>query len=55
MGYPIDLDEHLFSKLQEEIYRRKKIFGRGICTYCEREHNSKPSCRFTDRHSGKEC
>ena len=54
MSYPRDLDELRMSVLTGELDRRKTLQEHGLCTYCEKPINSKPSCRFIARHKGQD-
>lgn len=55
MGYGNpDLDEYTTPQLEQELAERKRRHAAGVCSYCTRDHNRLPACKFPKRHSGKE-
>lgn len=54
MSYPMDLDEYTTDQLQRELDERKKRHAAGKCSYCVRDHDTSPACKFPRRHDGRE-
>lgn len=54
MSYPMDLDEYTTDALERELAERKKRHAAGVCSYCVRDHGTRPACKFPLRHSGKQ-
>jgi hypothetical protein len=53
MSYPRDLDEFSDAELREELASREKSRTEGLCDYCRRKLDSRPACRFPERHKRK--
>ena len=54
MGYPQDLEDYRTSELERELKERQARHHAGVCSYCSRDHNKLPACKFPLRHSGRE-
>ena len=54
MSYPKDLDEYTVDQLYDELRRRGKLQAEAKCDYCERKWFTDPSCKFPERHQGKD-
>lgn len=54
MSYPRDLNEYSGFELFAESERRAEWRRMGKCDYCHRDINEEPTCKFADRHAGRE-
>lgn len=54
MSYPQDLEDYTTGQLERELAERRKKHAAGICSYCTRDHDKRPACKFPLRHSGRE-
>lgn len=54
MSYMIDLDEHRAAALVGELLGRANVRVHGQCDYCLRWDDGAKSCKFPERHQGRE-
>lgn len=47
---PVRLDETPDEELRAEVWRRSLLRAEGKCTFCGHPFDSRPVCRFPERH-----
>lgn len=50
----LDLDEFTTGQLEREVAERKRRHAAGKCSYCLKDHHTRPACKFAARHAGRE-
>ena len=53
MSYPRGIDELTEQELRDELILREARQQLGLCDYCNRLVDTKPACKFPERHKGE--